>query len=115
MNRHGILSVVCFKSDVLSRKIYSKIWLNIPRFYPSLLIGRCGPYPKASYACQACSRNFTTTEKVVNQHSDRGMDHTSIINFLSNEDTGKQACFELAPGFFIKSDFSVQLKTGVNL
>jgi hypothetical protein len=34
------------------------------------------------------------------------MDPASIIgpkvrNFLSNEDTGKQACFELAPGFFI--------------
>jgi hypothetical protein len=26
------------------------------------------------------------------------------INFLSNEDTGKQACFELAPGFFIFID-----------
>jgi hypothetical protein len=24
-----------------------------------------------------------------------------VRNFLSNEDTGKQACFELAPGFFI--------------
>jgi hypothetical protein len=36
------------------------------------------------------------------------MDPASIIgpkvrNFLSNEDTGKQACFELAPGFFIYS------------
>jgi hypothetical protein len=24
-----------------------------------------------------------------------------VRNFLSNEDAGKQACFELAPGFFI--------------
>jgi hypothetical protein len=54
------------------------------------LIGRRGPYPGA------CSGNFTTTEKVVSQLSDRGMDHASIINFLSNEDTQ-----ELAPGFFI--------------
>jgi hypothetical protein len=28
------------------------------------------------------------------------MDRASTINFLSNEDTGKQACLELAPGFF---------------
>jgi hypothetical protein len=71
--------------------------LSIPRPMPYYsiffefgitVIGRCGPYPKASSACQACSGNFTTTEKVVNQLSDRGMDHTSIINFLSNEDTG---------------------------
>jgi hypothetical protein len=39
------------------------------------------------------------------------MDQASIIgpkvrNFLSNEDTGKQACFELAPGFFIIGYFT---------
>jgi hypothetical protein len=69
-----------------------------------MLIGRRGTYPKASCACQACSGNFTITEKVVNQFSDRGMDHAGIINFLSNEDTGKQACFELAHGFFIRGE-----------
>jgi hypothetical protein len=58
--------------------------------YTKILIGRRGPYPGA------CSGKFATTEKVVNQLSDRGMDHASIINFLSNEDTQ-----ELAPGFFI--------------
>jgi hypothetical protein len=62
----------------------------------SALIGSRGPYPGA------CSGKFTTTENVVNQFSDRGMATTSTINSLSNEDTGKQACFELAPGFFIQ-------------
>jgi hypothetical protein len=31
------------------------------------------------------------------------MDLAGSINFLSNEDTGKHACFELAPGFFIEN------------
>jgi hypothetical protein len=36
------------------------------------------------------------------------MDQASIINFLSNENTGKQVCFELAPGFFIVSSYNAQ-------
>jgi hypothetical protein len=62
------------------------------KFIP-LLIGRHGPYPGA------CSGKFTTTEYIVKQSPEQGIDHASIINFLSNEDTGKQACFELAPGY----------------
>jgi tetratricopeptide (TPR) repeat protein len=69
------------------------------------LIGRPGPYP-VEPEVRACSGKFTTTENVVSRFSDRGMDPASTIgpkvrNFFSNEDTGKQACFELAPGFFI--------------
>jgi hypothetical protein len=56
---------------------------------------------KQACLLRACSGKFTTTENGV-QFSDRGMESASIINFLSNEDTGKQACFELAPEFFIK-------------
>jgi hypothetical protein len=37
------------------------------------------------------------------------MSPASIINFLSNEDTGKQACFELAPGFFI-DNYDIQFE-----
>jgi hypothetical protein len=36
-----------------------------------------------------------------------------IINFLANEDTGKQACFELAPGCFIQF-FAKQLSISQN-
>jgi hypothetical protein len=43
------------------------------------LIGRRGPYPGA------CSGIVTTIKNVVKRSSDRGMDHASIINFLSNE------------------------------
>jgi hypothetical protein len=85
-------------------------------FLADELIGRRGPYP-VEPEVRACSGKFTTTEYVVKQFSDRGMDprtrlrggeynRTKVRNFLSNEDTGKhrtsvRACFELAPGFFI--------------
>jgi hypothetical protein len=70
-------------------------------YYISDFIGRRGPYP-VEPSVRACSGKFTTAKYVVKQSSDWGMDHASIINFLSNEDTQ-----ELAPGFFIAHSRSV--------
>jgi hypothetical protein len=49
------------------------------------------------------------SENGVTQFSDRGMDLAGTINFLSNEDTGKHACFELAPRFFIRESDLIPL------
>jgi hypothetical protein len=57
--------------------------------------GKPGTIPRT------CSGKFITTENVVNHLLDRGLTQAGTINLLSNEDTGKYACFELAPGFFI--------------
>jgi hypothetical protein len=63
---------------------------NIKRTIERLLIGRLGSIPRGF------SVQFITAEKVVNRSSNRGMDLSSTINFLSNEDTSG-----LAPRYFI--------------
>jgi hypothetical protein len=67
-----------------------------------LLGGVFGPDWKAGvHTPRLASVEFVTVKKVVDRSSDRGMAPAKTRNFLSNEDTGKQACFGLAPGFFI--------------
>jgi hypothetical protein len=66
-----------------------------------VLIGRRGPYPGA------CSGKIAATRTVLKdlcilvwtQEPAHRFAGESIIIFLSNEDTGKQACFDLDPGY----------------
>jgi hypothetical protein len=64
------------------------------------------PYP-VEPPVRVYSGKSTTFGKVVNRIFELGYGSANIINFLSNEDTGKlqkqsfRAYFELAPGFFI--------------
>jgi hypothetical protein len=53
---------------------------------------------------QHCKRRL-----LLKRHFERIAFHGDLIllNFLSNEDTGKQACFGLAPGFFIGRPLSI--------
>jgi hypothetical protein len=73
------------------------------------LIGWPGPYPVEPLV-RACSGNLPPQKMlypdfrigVCTQEPAHRFAGKSIINFLSNEDTGKRACFELAPGFFFE-------------
>jgi hypothetical protein len=73
-----------------------------------------------------CSRNFSgwlgiSSENAADNEEprprtgERALGHQTPlarINFLSNEDTGKQACIELAPGFFAVSAKTVSISKG---
>jgi predicted amidohydrolase len=70
-----------------------------PELYGEL-IERRAPCP-AGPLVRACPGKFTAAENGVPRFSDRDMDPAGTRHFLSNEDTGKHACFDLAPGAFI--------------